>query len=78
MPDWQTPFRELLAGKGRKIEGRKRHGHISIGPIGNEAAEAAWSSKKKAISAAHYDMRYLKPIDEEILHEMFTRSLIKS
>jgi len=71
MIDWKTPFRELKAGKGRKLLEGKDLAVISIGPVGNSVAGAAEMVKNKGISLAHYDMRYLKPIDEELLQEVF-------
>jgi 1-deoxy-D-xylulose-5-phosphate synthase len=65
---WRNPMEILPAGKGRKL----RHGHdvavLSIGPIGNEVSKAIDSIGDK-LSVAHYDMIYLKPIDEDLLHE---------
>ena len=68
--DWHCPFEELLVGKGRKLRDGDDIAILSIGSIGNLAAEAIERVATKGISAAHYDMRYLKPIDEDILHEV--------
>jgi len=68
--DWHCPFEELPVGKGRKLRDGDDIAILSIGSIGNLAAEAIERVKTKGISAAHYDMRYLKPIDEDILHEV--------
>ncbi len=68
--DWHCPFEELPVGKGRKLRDGDDIAILSIGSIGNLAAEAIERMETKGISAAHYDMRYLKPIDEDILHEV--------
>lgn len=68
--DWHCPFEELPVGKGRKLRDGDDIAILSIGSIGNLAAEAIERVETKGISAAHYDMRYLKPIDEDILHEV--------
>ena len=73
MVEWKTPFRELPAGKGRKMRDGKDLAILTLGPVGNSALEAASLLDEQGISAAHYDMRYLKPIDEALLHEVFTK-----
>ena len=76
MPEWKTPFSELPVGKGRLIRKGKDLAVISIGHPGNFVVEAAAKLAERGIDIAHYDIRYLKPIDEELLHEVlrnFTR-----
>jgi 1-deoxy-D-xylulose-5-phosphate synthase len=73
MTDWHLPFEEIKAGKGRKIRDGKDVAIISIGHIGNEAVTATERLSAEGISAAHYDIRYLKPVDEGLLHEIFTQ-----
>lgn len=68
--DWRCPLEELPIGKGRKLREGNDIAILSIGSIGNLAAEAVDRVSKEGISVGHYDMRYLKPIDEEILHEV--------
>jgi 1-deoxy-D-xylulose-5-phosphate synthase len=68
--DWHCPFEELPIGKGRQLREGDDIAILSIGSIGNLAAEAAERVAAKGISVAHYDMRFLKPIDEDILHEV--------
>ncbi|GHT01658.1 hypothetical protein AGMMS49525_03030 [Bacteroidia bacterium] len=70
MKDWQRPFKILPVGKGRKLKDGKDIVVVSIGPIGNIAREAIEKAKLSGVDAAHYDMIYLKPIDEELLHEI--------
>lgn len=71
MVDWQKPFRELIRGTGRRIREGNDVAILSIGHIGNEAEKAAVMLEKDNISVAHYDMRFLKPTDEALLHEVF-------
>ncbi len=70
--DWRCPFREVPIGKGRKLSDGKDVAVLSLGPLGNTVAEACRQLKEEGIDVAHYDMRFLKPIDEEILHEVGT------
>ena len=72
LTDWQCPFEELPVGKGRKLTEGKDVAVLSLGPIGNVVAKAVQDLKEEGISVAHYDMRFLKPIDEEILQEVGT------
>ncbi|MBR3856474.1 MAG: 1-deoxy-D-xylulose-5-phosphate synthase [Bacteroidaceae bacterium] len=72
LTDWQCPFEELPVGKGRKLTEGKDVAVLSLGPIGNVVAKAVQDLKEEGISVAHYDMRVLKPIDEEILQEVGT------
>jgi 1-deoxy-D-xylulose-5-phosphate synthase len=71
MPDWETPMQELEVGKGRKLREGKDIAIITIGHVGNYATQAAVELEAENIKAAHYDIRFLKPIDEELLHEVF-------
>jgi 1-deoxy-D-xylulose-5-phosphate synthase len=70
MKDWQKPFEILSVGKGRKLCDGEDTAVLSIGPIGNIAAEAIAKARTFGFNAAHYDMIYLKPIDETLLHEV--------
>ncbi len=72
MINWRTPFRKLEIGKGRKISDGKEIAFISIGHIGNDVAEAVKQLQQQGISAAHYDVRFLKPLDENLLHDVFS------
>lgn len=75
--DWQCPLEEVPVGKGRRLKEGKDVAVLTIGPIGNVAAKAiARFEQETGQSVAHYDMRFLKPLDEEILQEVgqrFTR-----
>ena len=70
--DWRCPLEEIPVGKGRKLHEGSDVAVLTIGPIGNNATEAIKRLNNK-ISVAHYDMRFLKPIDEEILEEVGSR-----
>lgn len=65
MDDWRCPLEAIEVGKGRKLKDGKGTAVLSIGHIGNNVAEAV-----KDTDVAHYDMRFLKPIDTALLDEV--------
>ncbi len=71
-PNWRTPFEEIEIGKGRKIKDGEEVAILSFGHIGNYVVEACELLASKGISPAHYDLRFAKPLDEELLHEVFS------
>ncbi|MHC1708418.1 MAG: 1-deoxy-D-xylulose-5-phosphate synthase [Bacteroidales bacterium] len=71
MPSWKTAFTELAIGKGRTLKTGSDLAVISIGTIGNAVIEACVELEKSNISATHLDLRFLKPLDEELLHQTF-------
>lgn len=71
MVEWKTPFEEITIGKGRKICDGKDVAILSIGTIGNNVTKAISLLQDEQVSAAHYDMRFVKPLDEELLHQVF-------
>jgi 1-deoxy-D-xylulose-5-phosphate synthase len=73
MLDWKTPFKEIKTGKGRKITNGEDIAILSIGHPGNFAQEAIAKMSDSGISIAHYDMRFVKPLDEMLLHEIFSK-----
>ncbi len=73
MPQWRTPMEEVRIGTGRKIRDGEDVAVLTIGHIGNYVVEVAERLSKRNIEIAHYDMRFVKPIDEERLHEVFAR-----
>lgn len=73
MVNWKTPFKEVKVGEGRKLMNGSDIAFITIGTIGNQTTKAIEILKNKGISVAHYDMRFVKPIDELILHEVFSK-----
>ena len=69
--DWECPLEEVQVGKGRKLKEGKDIAVLTLGPIGNEAMKAIASAEAKSgKSIAHYDLRFLKPLDEEMLDEI--------
>lgn len=68
--DWRNEMSVLPVGKGKKLKDGKDITILSIGPVGNEALKAIEQVEKEGVSVALYDMIYLKPIDEELLHEV--------
>ena len=70
---WRTEFEEIKIGKGRIIKEGKDLAVLSFGHPGNAVAEAIRDLRDANISIAHYDMRFAKPLDEEMLHEIFTK-----
>ncbi|MDE5760186.1 1-deoxy-D-xylulose-5-phosphate synthase [Bacteroides sp.] len=71
LQDWKCPLEEIPVGKGRKLKAGNDIAVVTIGPIGNVAAKAIErAEKERSISIAHYDLRFLKPLDEELLHEV--------
>jgi 1-deoxy-D-xylulose-5-phosphate synthase len=73
MTEWKTPFREIKVGTGRKVTSGNDVAILTIGHPGNFAQEAITELNQLGVSAAHYDMRFVKPIDEMMLHEVFTK-----
>lgn len=73
MLEWKTPFKEIKVGTGRRITNGNDVAILTIGHPGNFAQEAIQELKETGISVAHYDMRFVKPIDEIMLHEVFAK-----
>ena len=73
MPDWRTAFEEIPIGKGRKVKDGNDLAIIGIGHIGNLGLEAAHLLEQEGISAAFYDARFAKPLDVNMLREIFSR-----
>ena len=67
LKDWRCPMQEIPVGKGRCLKEGTDVAVLSLGPIGNNVTQAIKELASQNISIAHYDMRFLKPIDEEIL-----------
>jgi len=72
MPEWRTPFEALPIGKGRKLKDGKEIAILSFGHPGNFAQAAIRTLRTEGIDPAHYDLRFVKPIDEDLLHEAFS------
>jgi 1-deoxy-D-xylulose-5-phosphate synthase len=71
--DWEKPFTEIEIGKGRMISEGEDLAVLSIGHPGNFVTKAALILAGEGISFTHYDMRFLAPLDTEILHSVFKR-----
>ena len=69
LQDWRCPFEEVKVGTGRKLKEGTDVAVLSIGPIGNNVTRAI-AELGDSVSVAHYDMRFLKPLDESILDEV--------
>jgi 1-deoxy-D-xylulose-5-phosphate synthase len=72
MPHWRTPMREIIIGTGRKLRGGDELAILSLGHVGNYAEEVCRKFEKQGILVAHFDMRFAKPLDENLLHEIFS------
>ena len=73
LPDWKAPFAKIEIGTGRKMKDGDTIAVLSIGHPGNFATQAIRNLKTYGINAAHYDMRFVKPLDEKMLHEVFSK-----
>ncbi|MBI1267237.1 MAG: 1-deoxy-D-xylulose-5-phosphate synthase [Cryomorphaceae bacterium] len=71
MTEWKTPFKPMKVGTGRRVVNGDDIAFLTFGPIGNTALDAIKSLEQQGVSAALYDMRFVKPIDELMLHEVF-------
>ena len=71
LPEWKCPLEAIEIGKGRLLKEGNDIAVLTLGPIGNTAQQAiAKAEKQSGKSIAHYDLRFLKPLDEELLHEV--------
>lgn len=73
MIDWKRPLKVLKIGEAQTICEGEDLAILTIGHIGNEAIKACTELKKEGIYPAHYDMRFIKPIDEALLHIIFKK-----
>ena len=71
--DWKQTFSELETGKGQQLKEGNDLAILTLGPIGNQAAEAIAILEKEHISIAHFDMRFLKPLDTKLLDKIFSK-----
>lgn len=72
-PDWEASFEEIPVGQGRIIQEGEDVAILTIGQVGNFAVEACQSLADYDIVPAHYDMRFVKPLDEALLHQVFKK-----
>jgi len=73
MAQWKTPMQEIPIGKGRKIKDGEGIAILSLGHPGNFATIAIRELKMDGLNPAHYDMRFVKPLDGDLLHEVFSK-----
>jgi 1-deoxy-D-xylulose-5-phosphate synthase len=73
LPEWKTEMKEITIGTGRKIKDGNDIAILSLGHPGNFAAAAIRDLKADGLNPAHYDMRFVKPLDEAMLHEVFQK-----
>jgi 1-deoxy-D-xylulose-5-phosphate synthase len=72
MPQWKTAFKEIEIGTGRKIREGNELAVLSFGHIGNYVVEVCEKLSKQDLQIAHYDLRFAKPLDKNLLHEVFS------
>jgi 1-deoxy-D-xylulose-5-phosphate synthase len=73
MSDWQKPFQKIEIGTGRQVRDGDSLAILSLGHIGNYVTEVAERLSKQSVEIAHYDMRFAKPLDTNLLHEIFKK-----
>ena len=75
LTDWRNAFEEIPVGTGRRLKDGKDMAVLTVGPIGNEAAKAVaeFEAGNGGAEVAHYDMRFIKPMDERLLEEIGRR-----
>jgi 1-deoxy-D-xylulose-5-phosphate synthase len=73
MSNWRLPMQEIEIGKGRKLRDGDELAILTIGHIGNYGVEVCEKLEKQSINIGHYDMRFVKPLDEVMLHEIFAK-----
>ncbi len=73
LPEWKTEMKEIEIGKGRKLKDGKDIAILTLGHPGNFGASAIRDLKNNGLTPAHYDMRFVKPLDEAMLHEVFSK-----
>ena len=71
--NWRQPFQEMEIGKGQLLKDGADLAILSLGPIGKEATKAIEILEEEQISVAHFDMRFLKPLDNKLLKTVFSR-----
>ena len=71
MPEWKTEFKSIKIGTGRKLRSGKDIAILSFGHVGNYASDICNDYDKEGFHIAHFDLRFAKPLDHEMLHEVF-------
>lgn len=70
--DWRQPFSEIDTGKGRCLRRGKKVAVLTLGPLGVKVARVCKELDQQGIEVGHYDVRFVKPLDEQMLHEVFS------
>lgn len=70
MAEWRKPFQEIQIGKGRKLVDGEEIAILSLGHVGNYVTGILASLNEDGLFPAHYDMRFVKPLDKELLDEV--------
>ena len=70
LEDWHNEMQVMQVGKGRKLADGKDVAVLTLGPIGSDVSEVLTELKAEGMEVAHYDMIFLKPLDEEIMREV--------
>ncbi|MEM7296700.1 MAG: 1-deoxy-D-xylulose-5-phosphate synthase [Bacteroidota bacterium] len=73
MPEWRTPLEKIEVGKGQRLVEGEDVAILTIGTVGNYALSASNDLNEEGITPGVYDMRFVKPLDEELLHEIFSQ-----
>ncbi len=73
MPEWRTPMKTIKIGTGEKLVNGKDLAILTVGHVGNYALEAAYDLENEGISAAVYNMRFVKPLDTNLLHKIMSK-----
>ena len=75
LTDWRNKLEEIKVGTGRRLKEGKQVAVLTVGPIGNTAAKAIEKAEAavSGLEVAHYDMRFIKPMDESLLEEIGRR-----
>jgi 1-deoxy-D-xylulose-5-phosphate synthase len=73
LPQWKTPLKKMEVGKGRMVSDGADMAVITIGHVGNYAVEACKKAGNEGLSVAHFDLRFVKPLDEELLDQVFKK-----
>lgn len=71
MTQWKTPLKPIKVGRGEKLRNGSDLAILTLGPVSNEAKAACQELEEQGIQAGHYDLRFAKPLDEVLLHEVF-------
>lgn len=73
MPEWRTPMEAIAIGSGRKVREGNELAILTLGHVGNYAVDVCERLARQNISIGHFDMRFAKPLDEKLLHEIFSQ-----